>query len=480
MARLRTASVELARLLDAAAQPVYALDEEHKIVFCNQALQDWIGRTADELTGCLCVYRSSPDANSIEAVAAGLCPSPAAMAGQESQGVVACTFADGRSSRRRARFVSFHGNGATVSGLVVLVEPGELAETEASAVTTDNEAARLHEQVRAFRQQVAGRYKIDRLIGESPAMRQVRAQVELAAGSRASVLIVGPPGSGRQHTASAIHYGANRDKSGPLIPLDCAVLGVDLIRSTLVAVAARYSSQGTVRGTLLLSDVEQLPVEAQVDLARMVCARPYPLRIIATARQRLREAVRQGQFREDVAAMLSTLVIDLPPLARRREDLPYLVQLFVEEANARGARQIAGVTPDALDCLDGYAWPGNLDELIQVIDEAHQRAEGPKITLRDLPPQLHRAAHAAAHARRSEEKIQLDQYLARIERELIERALARAKGNKTKAATLLGLNRPRLYRRLVQLGLAEEEVSPPAADSSAVPSPTNPRGKPQE
>jgi DNA-binding NtrC family response regulator len=157
-----------------------------------------------------------------------------------------------------------------------------------------------------------------------------------------------------------------------------------------------------------------------------------------------------------LAAALSTIVIELPPLAGRRGDILLLAQALVEENNAQGGKQVGGLSAEALDRLDAYAWPGNLDELARAMAEAHQRAGGPEIAVADLPERLHLAASAAAHPRRKEETIVLDEFLGRMERELIRRALARAKGNKAKAARLLGLTRPRLYRRMVQLGLAGE------------------------
>ena len=99
----------------------------------------------------------------------------------------------------------------------------------------------------------------------------------------------------------------------------------------------------------------------------------------------MRELARRGRYREDLASLLSTLIIELPPLASRREDLPLLVQLFLEEINARGGKQLGGFTPRALDRLDGYAWPGNVDELVQVVMLCHERAAGPLVGPDDLP-----------------------------------------------------------------------------------------------
>ena len=214
----------------------------------------------------------------------------------------------------------------------------------------------LHEQVRRFRQEAAARYRADRLIGQGPAMRLARRQVELAAASRSSVLLVGPPGSGRQHLAAAIHYGANAASrraspmlaeagSRTLVPLDCSLLGADLLEAVAAAVArGKRSGEQASPGTLLLHRVDELSADVQVELAGFFVRRPMAWRLLATAAEPLAELARRGKFRDDLAAALSTIVIELPPLVRRRDDLPLLAQLFLEDLNAAGRRQIGGFT----------------------------------------------------------------------------------------------------------------------------------------
>ena len=470
MVRVRIGTIQLGRFFDAVGQPLYVLDAEATIVFANRACLDWVSQKAEDLQGQRCAYHSSPQASGPAAVAAGLCPPPEALAGHEMSGIVACTAAEGGLSRRRARFVPLAG-GEDFAGLIALVEPGELSVAEAATVGLvanlpatvgqvgnlpheNSEAARLHEQVRAFRRHVAASHRADSLAGESLAMRRARAQIEVAVKSRASVLVIGPPGSGRQHAARAIHYGDAKEPRGPLVPLACSVIEEDLIVSTVAALAARKLPPEAVGGgTLLLSDADTLSPAVQAELARLVGAKAFPLRVIATSQHPLVELARQGKYREDLAHLLATLAIELPPLGDRRGDLPLLLQLFLEEANARSEKQLSGFSPEAIDCLDAYPWPGNVDELVRVVNQSHERAAGPQIGLGDLPEQIHLAASAAAHPRRVEETVVLDEFLTRVEKELLQRAMARAKGNKTKAAKLLGVSRPRLARRLVQLGL---------------------------
>jgi DNA-binding NtrC family response regulator len=216
---------------------------------------------------------------------------------------------------------------------------------------------------------------------------------------------------------------------------------------------SRLLGEQTSPGTLLIHRIDETSADLQVELAAFFVRRPLSWRLMATAAEPLLELARRGKFRDDLAAALSTIVIELPPLAQRRGDLPLLAQLFLEDLNASGRRQLGGFTPAVLDLLDSYSWPGNLDVLAEVVAESHQRATGREIDVADLPERIRLVSRAAAYPRQTEETIVLDEYLGRVERELIRRALARAKGNKARAARLLGLTRPRLYRRMVQLGL---------------------------
>lgn len=461
MTRPRITATELARLLNSATQPIYVLDDELTVIFANRACCEWLGPAAEKLPGRQCAYHSGPDVTGPEAMAARLCPPPEAMTGREVTATVSCIGADGSQRYRRAKFVPLGTCVEDLFGLIAILDAEDLPEPVAEILplpSAEAEPTQLHEQIGRFRQQAASRYRADRLIGNSPAIRRARRQIELAAGSRTSVLVVGPPGSGRQHVAAAIHYSGDPQASGSLVPLACSVLGADLIHSTVMALAkGNPLGEEAGRSTLLLNEADQLPAEVQAELAAVLSARSFPLRLIAAAEQPLGGLVRRKAYRADLAAVLSTITIELPPLAERREDVPLLAQMFLEEANARGTRQLGGFTPEALDALDAYPWPGNVDELAQIVTEAYQQAGGRQIGVQDLPQRIHLAAGAAAHLPRPEEKIVLDEFLEQVERELIRRTLSQAKGNKARAARLLGMTRPRLYRRLVQLGLEKHD-----------------------
>jgi len=455
MARSRIHAVELARLLNSVPQPIYVLDDDSTIVFVNHACRSWLGPAADELLGSRAAYHSEPQETGPKSLAA-LCPPPQSMAGGELSGNISRVDADGKLLRRRAKFVPLGTCPEDQFGLLAILDTDDLPEAAADPPATlpEESSIELHERIGRFRREAAGRYRADRLLGDSPAVRRARRQVELAVGSRAAVLLVGPPGSGRQHTAATIHYAS--DSPGSLVPLDCSVLGAELIHSAVIALATgKALGEESTRSTLLLNHVDQLSADVQSELAGQLVNRPFSPRLLATCEESLVELARKGRYRADLAELLGTIVIELPPLAQRREDLPLLAQLFLEAANARGTRQIGGFTPEAIDALHAYSWPGNIDELAEVVAESHRHAAGPSVGVKDLPEKIHLAAAAAARPPRQEETIVLDEFLGRVERELIRRALARAKGNKAKAARLLGMTRPRLYRRLIQLQLEE-------------------------
>jgi DNA-binding NtrC family response regulator len=290
-------------------------------------------------------------------------------------------------------------------------------------------------------------------------MARVRAQVKLAAKTGAAVLIVGPPGSGRQHVARTIHA-LSDTTAGTFAPVSCSALPADLLRSTVGALNDRCrQSKNEPPTTILLADIDALPSELHHEFAKWLAAEPKNLRVLASAREPLGELARRGDFRAELAELLGTLVIDIPPLARRREDVPLLAQMLVEDVNGQSIKQLRGFSPEALDRLVQYDWPGEVDELAAIVRECCAAAENVEVSCDDLPKRLRLAAEAARFPRKLVEPIELEKLLARIETELIQRALQQAKGNKSQAAKLLGLNRPRLYRRMVQLGLESAESS---------------------
>ncbi|HEX4146136.1 MAG TPA: helix-turn-helix domain-containing protein [Pirellulales bacterium] len=486
MPRQRTAAQQLIRQFSAASRPIYLVDDRQVIVYCNPACAAWARVPAEELVGQTCVYGlPAGDAATLSAAAAArLCPTPGALAGAISRGLVSAIDEHGELVFRQAEFLplSAGSDSAELSvegpalsdaellgavsatmpaaGLLVLVDARDGAPSPAQAPCSDDPTVdELHAELASWRHRLAGRYRLERMVGGSSAAARIRAQVSLAAAAPVAVSIVGPPGCGKEHVAKAIHYRRPTELTGALVPVACAALDSELLISTVVALGRSAAHPADRWRTLLLANVDALSLDAQAALVPLLGSLGS-WRLIATAARRPADLLAGGTLRADLAAWLSTLVIELPTLRERIDDLPLLAQLFLEEINASAGRQLAGFTPEALDALAMYAWPGNLDELADVVRQAHEGAAGSQIGPRDLPRQIHLAAEAAQRPPRQSEPIDLVGLLAKIETELIERALARAKGNKSRAAHLLGLTRPKLYRRLVQLGLEDDPATP--------------------
>ena len=320
MPRSRTLAADLAKVLNDAQAPVYVVDDWRQIVFCNQACAAWTRTKVDELVGQACAFRTPSEPAVPSSVAAELCPPPAVFAGTATSAVVAVSRPDGSQAFRRGHFFPL-GQGddecpAVIAVLEIVDCPAPSLDEAANGPPPGD--GQLHDAVRRFRRQMAGRFGADSLIGTSPAIAKARAQVELAAGSKASVLVVGPAGSGKDHVARAIHY-ASLPAAAPamLVPLDCAVLETNLFRSTLRALKSKLTAARQSGATLILNDVDHLAGEAQDELVELVRGAARPLRIVATAERSLTEAVRERKFSAALAAALATITIELPPLAER-------------------------------------------------------------------------------------------------------------------------------------------------------------------
>jgi DNA-binding NtrC family response regulator len=198
----------------------------------------------------------------------------------------------------------------------------------------------------------------------------------------------------------------------------------------------------------------------QLRLAELLASdRGQGPRLLAGCRRPPAGDVQQGRLLEELAFALSTLVLEVPPLRQRREDLPLLVDAMLARANAEGEAKVAGLAADAWEAVRAYAWPGNLRELYQALASARHRAAGERLTAADLPAPIRRAVRPieAPGAPSGDKPLSLDHLLEQAERRLLEMALQRTGGHKTKAARLLGIWRQRLVRRMKALHIADTE-----------------------
>jgi transcriptional regulator of acetoin/glycerol metabolism len=466
MASSRSINNALIRSLGRCANPVYVLDDERVIRYANEALSAWLAVDLEEIVGTRCDYHSRDQHSKPEQIAARLCPPPEVFAGQRAVGQIACVKDDGSLVYRDADFIPLFGGDEAPTSIFVVVESNDQLASNRTSSERGYDPTALHHHLQELRNKIRSRYRIDRLIGESSRMQRVRDQVDAAIASQARVVVVGPQGSGCEHVARTIFFGPNVKHDSALVPVDCQLMDAELLQATITNLRAQVETSHDVRlGTLLLLSADELSGDAQQELLGFLSLPSVEFTIISTARRSLLELAREGEFLPDLAHALSTMEIELPALSERPEDIPVLCQAALEEFNAQGDKQLSGFSEEVLEQLVAYRWPGNVDQLFEYVGEACESADGLLVTMTDLPRAIGVLVSADDLPARKNDAVVLDDLLADIEAELLKRALARAKGNKTKAAELLGISRARLHRRLEQLALAEDVDSSTHSDA---------------
>ena len=316
-----------------------------------------------------------------------------------------------------------------------------------------------------LREQMDKKFGLQSFVGESPVIEHVLETIRQVAPSRASVLITGESGTGKELAAHAIHQLSPR-RRGPFIAVHCAALSPQLLESELFGHEKGAFTGASERrigrfeqaagGTLFLDEIGDIDAATQVKILRVLGERAFErvggnktinadVRLVAATNRDLAKMVAEGKFREDLYFRLNVVQLHLPPLRDRSEDIPLLAEHFLREAAKENDKPARELTSDAMRCLAAYPWPGNVRELRAAIEHGVVMANGPKITLRDLPANVRSAAPGAAAARGP-----LPLNLGETELNLMRRALAECKGNRTLAAKKLGISRRTLHRKLLE------------------------------
>jgi two-component system response regulator HydG len=302
------------------------------------------------------------------------------------------------------------------------------------------------------------------LFGKSLAMRRVLTSIERLAESSASVIITGESGTGKELAARTIHQLSSR-KNAPFIGINCAAIPQTLMESELFGhergafTGADRRREGCFElangGTLLLDEITEMKPELQAKLLRVIEERKLrriggssevdlDVRVLAASNRDLERAMHSGNLREDLYYRLNVFTIEMPPLCQRLEDLPLLIESFLQHFAELNHKQINGVDEECLAALKSHPWPGNVRQLRNVIERASVLCRGPLISIGDLPAEFKSDGQKAAGLF----QIRLGASLDDVERELISRTLEFAGGNKTRAADILGITAKTLYNRL--------------------------------
>ncbi len=330
------------------------------------------------------------------------------------------------------------------------------------------EVRNLRDENRQLREELGKRYTFDNIVGRSAPMQEIFATVMRVAPTRATVLLAGESGVGKDMIARAIHFHSPR-RDRPLVKINCTALPENLMESELFGyekgafTGANVSKPGKFEqadtGTVFLDEIGDVPASVQVKLLRVLQERELErlgsnktkhidVRVIAATNQDLRAALEQGTFREDLYYRLNVVPIEIPPLRERKQDIPFLAEHFVQKLAADSGSQVEKITQPAIDKLLTYHWPGNVRELENVIERSLVMCTGPELNAADIKLDIPRARQASGDLSLPD-GMSLDQY----EQELIRQALKKADGNKSQAARLLGLTRNALRYRLTQMGI---------------------------
>ncbi|ELI8806529.1 sigma-54-dependent response regulator transcription factor ZraR [Klebsiella michiganensis] len=301
------------------------------------------------------------------------------------------------------------------------------------------------------------------MVGDSPAMRALLNNIALVAPSDATVLIHGESGTGKELVARALHASSARSRR-PLVILNCAALNESLLESELFGhekgafTGADKRREGRFveadGGTLFLDEIGDISPLMQVRLLRAIQEREVQrvgsnqtlsvdVRLIAATHRDLAEEVSAGRFRQDLYYRLNVVTIDMPPLRQRKEDIPQLARYFLQRYAERNRKAVQGFTPQAMDLLIRYAWPGNIRELENAVERAVVLLTGEYISERELPLAI--TGTSVSDAPHGEDSIQP---LVEVEKEAILVALEKTGGNKTEAARQLGITRKTLLAKL--------------------------------
>ena len=326
--------------------------------------------------------------------------------------------------------------------------------------------------IQELRQRLDEKFGFENIIAHSPAMLRILQTVRRIASSDIPVLILGESGTGKELLANAIHEHSRR-AAHRFVPINCAGLSETLLEDELFGhVKGAYTGATSDRpgrfehadgGTMFLDEVGDMPLPMQAKLLRVLengevirVGSNEPIRvdvrIISATNSDLAERVSAKRFREDLYFRVKGTTIDIPPLRSRREDIPLLIDHFVQAtAKAQGVK-VRPITPEARRVLVAYAWPGNVRQLRNVVENAIVLPAGDKITLDDLPPEvLGRPGEAGAEPLSTLAGISLQE----AEKELIRNTLKMVSGNREQAANILGIGERTLYRKIKEYGLKE-------------------------
>jgi len=358
-----------------------------------------------------------------------------------------------------------------------LIKPVNIEELSilVKRVFEQRDLKRENERLKA---QINERYGFENIVGNSAPMQQIFQIIRQVSPTRASVLVDGDTGTGKELVAKAIHFNSTR-KNQPFIAVNCGALSQSLLESELFGHekgaftgamkqrAGRFEAAN--KGTIFLDEIGETTPEFQVKLLRVLQEQEFErvggskpikvdVRIIAATNRDLKKEVDEGRFREDLYYRLNVIKISIPSLKERREDIPLLVHHFLKQFSQENGRNL-NISPKAMAMLQNFDWPGNVRQLRTMMESICILTTGKEIQPSNLPPDLQGDAEPQHHL-----KLSVGITVREAERELIRATLSELNGNKAKAARVLGLGRKTLYRKLEEYEISDKKESEESAN----------------
>ncbi len=332
------------------------------------------------------------------------------------------------------------------------------------------ESNELRGEVEQLRRELQEKYQFKNIIGQSGAIQNVFRSVSKVIDSSVTVLLYGESGSGKEIVARAIHYEGQKRRNKPFIAVNCSALPDSLLESELFGHekgAFTGASQRRIGkfeqadgGTVFLDEVGEMAPSTQVKVLRVLQEREFErvggnelvkvdIRLISATNKDLEEAVRKSEFREDLFYRLSVFPIKLPPLRERKDDIPLLIQYFIEKYTVREEKTINSMSSDAIELMMSYHWPGNVRELENAIERAVVLVTTSEIVVNDLPANV----RVIGERRVVDTSKTLNSWIEKLEEEALRKALLECEGNVSLTARKLGIGRATIYRKAKKYGL---------------------------
>ncbi len=442
-----TAPATTDAILESISDGVFTVDPEWRITSFNRAAEEITGISRRDALGRFCseVFRSN------------MC---------ETDCALRKTLKNGKPVIGRSGYIiDDEGNRIPISLSTAVLKDSS------GKVVGGAETFRDLSEVETLRHELEGRFHMGDIVSRSPLMQRLFEVIPAIAVSPSTVLLNGETGTGKELMARTIH-GLSKRSNGPFVALNCGALPDTLLESELFGYKAGAFTGATKDkpgrfalaqgGTLFLDEIGEVSPALQVRLLRVLQEHSYePLggtasvstdaRIIVATNRDLAELTRNGTFREDLYYRVNVVRIELPPLRRRKEDLPLLVEQFIVKFNRLHHATVRGIAPEALSLLMAHDWPGNVRELENVIERAFVLCPDGTIEIRHLPDEL------TLHGSRSAGPVTLQDARLQMEAQAIQAALERTGFNRLEAARVLGMHKATLFRKIRQLGISLPE-----------------------